>query len=330
MTLDALLANPVWLAPLAGVADAPFRALCKEQGAGLTCTEMISAKGLHYNPEGSGSARLLRLSPVEAPAAVQLFGAEPELMAEQAAAVAERLGKDLALVDVNMGCPVPKVVKRGEGSALMTTPDRAARIVSAMTAALEPYGVALTIKMRIGYDSGEDCAVDFALRMQDAGVALITVHGRTRAQFYQGVSDDAAVIRVAEACSVPVFASGDILTAERALWFLEQTPVAGVAVARGAIGRPWIFREIAQLRQGAPEAAELSLEDRFALIRRHVILARDWYGGEGVARLRRHLLRYSAGLAGASYFRARISVAASYEAVLELLDEYEAWLVEHD
>ena len=325
-----LLENPVWLAPLAGVADAPFRSLCKELGAGLCCTEMISAKGLHYNPESSGSARLLRLSPSEVPAAVQLFGADPDLMAEQAQAVAERLGIDLALIDVNMGCPVPKVVKRGEGSALLKDPARAAHIVRAMVAALAPFGIPVTVKMRIGFDAGEDVAVDFALRLQEAGAALVTVHGRTREQFYQGTNDDAAILRVAGALEIPVFASGDITSVARACWFLEQTPVRGAAVARGAIGRPWIFREIAALRSGAPEAREITLAERFALIRRHIHLAQDWYEGGGLPRLRRHLLHYAAGLPGASYFRARVNETTTYEALFALIDEYEDWVCAHE
>ncbi|MCL2881692.1 MAG: tRNA dihydrouridine synthase DusB [Coriobacteriia bacterium] len=326
----SLLKNPIWLAPLAGVADAPFRQLCKEQGAGLTCTEMISAKGLHFNPEGSGSERLLRLSPGEAPAAVQLFGADPALMAEQAARVAEKLGSDLALIDVNMGCPVPKVVKHGEGSALMKTPELAEQVVAAMVRALAPYGVPLTVKTRIGYEAGEDCAVEFALRLQEAGASLVTVHGRTRAQFYHGESNDEAVARVAEACSVPVMASGDILTAERAVQMLEQTPVAGVMVARGAIGRPWIFGQIAMLRAGSPQAPEPTITERFALIRRHVNLTREWYADDRVARLRKHLIAYATGLPGAARFRSRVNQADTYEAVDALLDEYESWLIEHD
>jgi len=322
MDLNTLLKNPVWLAPMAGLSDAPFRQLCKEQGAGLTCTEMISAKGLHYNPQGSGSERLLRLAPGEAPAAVQLFGADPEIMAEQAAQVAEKLGEDLALIDVNMGCPVPKVVKRGEGSALMKTPELAARIVAAMVTALKPYQIPCTVKMRIGFEAGEDLAVDFALRMQEAGAALVTQHGRTRAQFYHGESDDEAVARVADALDVPVFASGDILTAERAQQVLEQTPVSGVMVARGAIGRPWIFAEI-------NGASEPPLTERFALIRRHVRLTEEWYGDDRVGRLRKHLVAYVAGLPGASYFRAQVNQADGFAQLGALLDEYEAWAGAH-
>jgi len=329
MSFDLLLENPVWLAPLAGVADAPFRQLCKEQGAGLTCTEMVSAKGLHFNPEGSGSERLLRLSPGEVPAAVQLFGANPAIMAEQAACVVGKLGSDLALVDVNMGCPVPKVVKRGEGSALMRTPELAAEIVKAMAAALAPYGVPLTVKMRVGYEVGEDCAVEFALRLQEAGAVLVTVHGRTRAQFYHGTSDDEAVARVAEALEIPVFASGDILTAERAVQILKQTPVSGVMVARGAIGHPWIFGQVAELRAGSSQASEPTVAERFALIRHHVSLTEDWYNDDRVARLRKHLMAYAIGLPGATRFRSRVNQADTYEAVRALLDEYESWLVEH-
>ncbi|MCL2654783.1 MAG: tRNA dihydrouridine synthase DusB [Coriobacteriia bacterium] len=327
MSIDAFLKNPVWLAPLAGVADAPFRQLCKEQGAGLTCTEMISAKGLHFNPEGSGSERLLRLSPGETPAVVQLFGADAAIMAGQAARVAERLGADLALIDVNMGCPVQKVVKRGEGSALMKTPDGAAAIVAAMVAALAPSGVALSVKMRVGYEAGEDIAVDFALRLQEAGAALVTVHGRTRAQFYHGTSDDEAVARVAEALEIPVFASGDILTAQRAVQMLDRTPVAGVMVARGAIGHPWIFRQVAQLRAGSAQAPEPTIAERFALIRRHVCLTQECYADSRASRLRKHLIAYAAGLPGATRFRARVNAADTFDAIATLLDDYESWLL---
>ncbi len=207
----ALLAeNPVLLGPMAGVTEAPFRGICKRMGAGLTCTEMVSATGLHFNPDSAVSKRLLTFSPEETPCAVQIFGSDPEIMARQARTIVERYGDDVALIDINMGCPVTKVVAKGEGSALMRTPRLAAQIVAAVVAECP---VPVTVKFRKGWDGESVNAVEFAQEMQAAGASALAVHGRTRDQFYHGQADWSVIADVKRAVDVPVVGSGDVLSA---------------------------------------------------------------------------------------------------------------------
>ncbi len=210
----------VVLAPMAGITEAPFRAICKRMGAGLTYTEMVSAKGLHYNPDSPVSNALLTLSPQEVPCGVQIFGAEPEMMAEQAARIVGRLGADISLIDINMGCPVSKVVAKGEGSALMRVPELAARIVEAVVAAV---AVPVTVKFRKGWDASTANAVEFARLMEASGAAGLAVHGRTRSEFYRGHADWDVIAAVKRAVSVPVLGSGDVFSAADAKRMLDET-----------------------------------------------------------------------------------------------------------
>ena len=233
---DVFLANPLWLAPMAGVTDRAFRSLCLAHGAGLTCSEMVSARGLEYN--GVKTFALVDPAENEAHLAVQLFGSDPACMAEQAARVEERLGKHLALIDVNMGCPVRKVVRRGEGSALMKTPELAARIVSRIAEAVH---VPVTAKFRSGWTNEERNAVEFAKRLEQAGAALVSVHGRSARQMYAGKADWDVIAQVKQAVSIPVAGSGDVLSHEDAIRMREQCGVDAVHIARGARGNPWIF-----------------------------------------------------------------------------------------
>ncbi len=330
--LTKALDNPFWLAPLAGFSDAPFRGLCRRLGAGLSCTEMISAKGLHYDGRAGLSRNrtreLLAQAPEESEAfTIQLFGAEPDLMAEQAAVLAERFGANLACIDVNMGCPMLKVVRRGEGAALMKTPELAEDIVRAMTEALVPYGIPLSVKFRLGYEENEPTAADFAQRMEAAGAALITIHGRYARQFYHGLANLEPIMRIAEACTVPVFASGDIMTPEIAVSLIRDTALSGVLVARGALGHPWIFRDIALLRtKGTYEP--LSYRERFALIRAHAEAVHATYGEKGVIRFRSHLMYYVHGLPGAVHIRRQASSILTFEELFTLLADYLLWIEE--
>ena len=234
--LDTYLATPLWLAPMAGVTDRAFRSLCLRHGAGLTFSEMVSAKGLEYN--GVKTFALTDPAEDEAVLAVQLFGSEPDCMARQAVRVAERLGDRLALIDVNMGCPVRKVVRRGEGSALMQTPKLASDIIRSIVDAVD---VPVTAKFRSGWTNEEKNAVDFAKRLEQAGVSLVSVHGRSARQMYRGNADWDVIALVKEAVEIPVAGSGDVFSHDDACRMRERCGVDVVHVARGARGNPWIF-----------------------------------------------------------------------------------------
>ena len=321
---DILAANPVLLAPMAGVTEAPFRGICKRMGAGLTYTEMVSAKGLHYNPDSRVSRSLLTFSPDETPCAVQIFGAEPEVMAAQAAFLVERYAGDIALIDINMGCPVTKVVAKGEGSALMREPKLAATIVNAIVDAVG--AVPVTAKFRSGWDSDEINAPEFARAMEAAGVSAVAVHGRTRGQFYKGAADWKIISEVKRAVGVPVIGSGDVLTADDVVAMLEQTGVDAVMVARGAQGNPWVFREARALMATGEHIAGPTPVERVEMAREHgrALVA---FGGERTyARMRKHVSWYTAGLRGATYVRARAYACTSSAEIDALLVEYREFL----
>lgn len=313
------------LAPMAGITEAPFRGICKRMGAGLTYTEMISAKGLHYNPDSAVSQALLTFADEEIPCAVQLFGSEPELMARQAARIVERHAESVALVDINMGCPVSKVVGKGEGSALMRTPEVAERIVGLVAAAIAP--VPVTAKFRTGWDDASLIAVEFARRMETAGAAAVAVHGRTRKQFYRGVADWDAIAAVKRAVSIPVMGSGDVFTAADAAAMLDRTGVDAVMVARGAQGNPWIFREIAAVLAGGSIEPPSPVE-RIEMAREHGSALVAFGGERAFSRMRKHVAWYVHGMPGAAYLRGRINEVASYAEMDELLVEYRAYVEE--
>ncbi len=318
-----LAAGNVVLGPMAGVTEAPFRGICKRIGAGLTYTEMVSAKGLHYNPDGAVSRSLLTFDAQEVPCAVQLFGAEPEIMAEQALGIVERYGEDVALIDINMGCPVTKVVAKGEGSALMRTPEVAADVVGAV---VERCGVPVTVKFRSGWSASELNAVEFAQRMEAAGAAAVAVHGRTRDQFYHGKADWAVIAEVKKAVAVPVIGSGDVFSAADAVAMIERTGVDGVMVARGAQGNPWIFREARALIDRGEVLAPPTALERIDMALEHAA-ALVAFGGERVfARMRKHVAWYIKGMPGATRVRELAFEVESYEALVVLLSEYRAYV----
>lgn len=234
--LSIYLDNPLWLAPMAGVTDRAFRTLCLRYGAGLTYSEMVSAKGLEYN--GVKTFALTDPAEDEKQLAVQLFGSDPECMAAQAARVEERLQDRLALIDINMGCPVRKVVRRGEGSALMRTPELAAEIVSKIVTTVK---VPVTAKFRSGWTNEERNAVEFAKRLEQAGASLVSVHGRSARQMYRGEADWSVIAEVKQAVEIPVAGSGDVFSHEDALRMQDECGVDVVQIARGARGNPWIF-----------------------------------------------------------------------------------------
>jgi len=318
-----LAAGNVVLGPMAGITEAPFRGICKRMDAGLTYTEMISAKGLHYNPDNAISRSLLTFSAEEVPCAVQIFGAEPELMAEQARGIVERYGDDVALIDINMGCPVTKVVAKGEGSALMRTPELAAAVVSAV---VERAGVPVTVKIRSGWSAPETNAVEFAQRMEEAGAAAIAVHGRTRSQFYHGRADWDVIAHVKEGVSVPVIGSGDVFSAADAAAMLERTGVDAVMVARGAQGNPWIFREARALLDRGEVVAPPTAFERIDMAREHAAALVEFAGEKAFARMRKHVAWYIKGMPGATHIRELAFEVESYEALDELLVEYRAYV----
>ncbi len=296
-----LAAGNVVLGPMAGITEAPFRAICKRMGAGLTFTEMVSATGLHYNPDSRVSRSLLTFAAEEVPCGVQLFGADPAIMAEQAARIVEQYGSDVALIDINMGCPVTKVVAKGEGSALMRDPARAAEVVSAV---VEAAGVPVTVKFRSGWDAGSVNAVEFARAMAAAGASALTVHGRTREQFYHGRADWGVIAAVKAAVEVPVIGSGDVFSAEDALGLLVRTGVDAVMVARGAQGNPWIFAAARALIDRGELLAPPSAFERIDVALEHAAALVAFAGEERFARMRKHVGWYISRDAG-RHLRAR-------------------------
>ncbi len=305
------------LAPMAGVTDKVFRRLCVEQGASLAFTEMVSAKGLSHANEKT--SHLLDLGEDEREVAVQLFGHEPDTMAREAAFVQERLGDALALIDVNMGCPVRKIVSKGDGASLMTRPDLAADIVRTIAAAVK---VPLTVKIRRGFAMGEELAPEFARRMEDAGAWAITVHGRFAAQMYRGASDRGVIKRVKEAVTVPVVGNGDVRTGQDARSMRDETGCDAIMIARAARGNPWIFAQCRAALDGDPIPVKPDAHARLAMLRRHVILYDEAFGPR-LTRMRKDAMWYVAGMPGAADARRAFSSCSTKDDFLAALDALE-------
>lgn len=318
VTLEA----PVVAAPMAGVTDKVFRLILREAGAALTFTEMISAQGLYYRNRATWE--LMDLSGEEGLVAVQLFGREPEILA-WAAKEAVRAGA--ALVDINMGCPTPKITRNGEGAALMRDIPRARAIVVAVAEAIHP--VPVTVKMRKGWDEKEVNAVELACAVVEAGAQAVTVHGRTRNQFYSGRADWEIIRRVKEAVTVPVIGNGDVWEPEDALNLLETTGCDAVMVGRGALGNPWIFTRTRFLLAGEDVPPPPGPAERLSLALRHLRMAVEAKGEEkGVKEMRKHLAWYLKGLPGAARMRQDINSENSWEGVVALLESYFAKLTD--
>ena len=303
------------LAPMAGVSDEAFRALCREQGADLAYTEMVSAKGLSFANEKT--RRLLALAPGEDQVAVQLFGHEPDVMARQAAWVEDELGPALAYVDVNMGCPARKIVSKGDGSALMKDPGLAAAIVRAVSSVVEHP---VTAKFRRGFAQGEETAPAFARAMEDAGAAAVCVHGRYAEQYYHGRADWGVVARVKEAVRVPVVGNGDVTRGADAAALVAQTGCDAVMIARGAEGNPWLFAQAKAALAGETAPPPPGTGERIAMARRHarLLAARE---GKNIVRMRKHAMWYLSGLPGAAAARGKINACVSVEDFDRVFDE---------
>ena len=309
------LNNPFILAPMAGVCDLPFRLLCKEMGAAMVCTEMVSAKAIYYN--NKNTKELLTIDKNEGPVSLQLFGSEPKLMAEMAKRI-EEIPFDI--LDFNMGCPVPKVVNNGEGSALMKNPVLAGHIIEAMVNAISKP---VTVKIRAGFDAEHINAVEIAKIAENSGAAAITVHARTREQYYSGKADREIIRLVKEAVTIPVIGNGDIDCYESAKHMLEYTGCDGVAIGRGAEGNPWIFEEL-NAKYAGLDYNKPSLEEVKEMIMRHARMLID-YKGEyiGIREMRKHAAWYTAGFKGASKLRGRLNEASSIESLEEIIMGFE-------
>ena len=306
------LENRYILGPMAGVTDLPFRLLCKEQGAGLLCMEMVSAKAIYYNNRNTES--LLEIHPDETPVSLQLFGSDPKIMSEMAKRIEER---PFAILDVNMGCPVPKVVRNGEGSALMKEPKLVYEIVSALVKAIDKP---VTVKIRKGFDDDHVNAVEIAKIIEEAGAAAVAVHGRTREQYYSGKADWDIIRQVKEAVSIPVIGNGDVTSPQKADELVRQTGCDGIMIARGAEGNPWIFSEMIHWEETGELPPRPDKDEIREMMLKHARLQLK-YKGEfcGIREMRKHVAWYTKGLKGVARLREKVNAVESLEELENLL-----------
>lgn len=293
---NVILDNPIILAPMAGVTDLPFRLLCREMGAGLVCMEMVSAKAIYYHNKNTES--LMEIHPKEMPASLQLFGSDPDILGEMAKQIEER---PFAILDFNMGCPVPKVVNNGEGSALMKNPELVEKILTSLVKSTKKP---VTVKIRKGFNENLVNAVEIAKIAESCGVAAIAVHGRTREQYYSGKADWDIIAAVKDAVKIPVIGNGDVDSPQAAKSLMEQTGCDGVMIGRAAQGNPWIFRETVTFLEKRVLLENPTNEEKKELILRHAALQME-YKGEytAVREMRKHLSWYTAGLPHSARFR---------------------------
>ena len=306
------LENDLILGPMAGVTDLPFRLLCKEQGAGLLCMEMVSAKGIMYN--NKNTKFLLTIDERERPVSLQLFGSDADIISEQAKRI-EELPFDI--LDINMGCPVPKIVNNGDGSALMKNPLLAGEIIEKTARAIQKP---VTVKIRKGFDEEHINAVEMAHIAQESGAAAIAVHGRTREQYYSGKADWEIIRKVKKAVKIPVIGNGDVLTPQDAIDMRKQTGCDGVMIGRGAQGNPWIFKQILHYEQTGELLEKPSPQEVTEMILRHAKMQMEFKGEYiGMREIRKHAAWYTAGYKNSAKLRGKINETETYEELKELL-----------
>lgn len=309
---DVSLKNNLILAPMAGVTDLPFRLLCKEQGAGLLCMEMVSAKAIYFN--NKNTEELLTIDDREPPVSLQLFGSDPDIISEMAKKIENR---PFSILDINMGCPVPKVAGNGEGSALMKNPKLVEEIVSKTAKAIKKP---VTVKIRKGFDDEHINAVEIARIAESAGAAAVAVHGRTREQYYSGKADWDIIRQVKEAVKIPVIGNGDVTSPEAARQLMETTGCDGIMIGRGAQGNPWIFRQILHWMETGEEESKPDLEEVKAMILRHARMLVEYKGAyTGIREMRKHVAWYTAGYPNSAKLRARVNEIESLEALEHLI-----------
>ena len=315
---NVTLENNLILAPMAGVTDLPFRLLCKEQGAGLLCMEMVSAKAILY--KNKNTQELLTIDPRETPVSLQLFGSDPDIMGEIAKQIEER---PFDILDINMGCPVPKVVNNGDGSALMKNPLLAGKIIEKVAGAIQKP---VTVKIRKGFDDDHVNAVEMAHIAQESGATAVAVHGRTREQYYSGKADWNIIRQVKEAVSIPVIGNGDILSAQDVIRMEEETGCDGFMIARGAEGNPWIFHQILHYFETGEIEAKPSFQEVTDMILRHAAMQIEFKGEyTGIREMRKHAAWYTAGYKNSSRLRAKICEVENYEQLKALFEEVLAY-----
>ena len=306
---NVTLENNVILAPMAGVTDLPFRLLCRRQGAGMVCMEMVSAKAIYYN--NKSTEELLRVHPEECPASLQLFGSDPQIIADMAKRIQER---PFAIIDFNMGCPVPKVVNNGEGSALMKNPRLVEEILTALVKAVKKP---VTVKFRKGFDEEHCNGVEIARIAEGCGVAAIAVHGRTREQYYSGRADWDIIRKVKEAVKIPVIGNGDVDSPQAARRLMDETGCDGVMIGRAAQGNPWIFRETVRYLEDGTLLERPGSQEKKEIVLEHARLQLQ-YKGEytAVREMRKHLAWYTSGMPHSARFRQMINSMDSMEELI--------------
>lgn len=310
VTLD----NNIVLAPMAGVTDLPFRLLCKEQGAGLICTEMVSAKAISFH--NKNTVALLETAPQERPVSLQLFGSDPDIISEMAAYIEER---PFDILDINMGCPVPKVTGNGEGSALMKNPKLVEEIVTKTVKAIKKP---VTIKIRKGFTQDSVNAVEIAKIAEASGAAAVAVHGRTREQYYSGIADWDIIRQVKEAVKIPVIGNGDVDSPQKAKQMLEETGCDGVMIGRAVRGNPWLFGQIRTYLETGKLLEKPTQEEVRAMMLRHAKMQIEYKGDYvGMREMRKHISWYTAGYPNSAKLRGAINAVETYEELEELLKD---------
>lgn len=317
---NVTLENNVILAPMAGVTDLPFRLLCKEAGAGLLCMEMVSAKAIMYN--NKNTKLLLEIDEREVPVSLQLFGSDPKIMAEQAKRIEEL---NFAILDINMGCPVPKVVNNGEGSALMKDPKLAALIVKEVSKAIKKP---VTVKFRLGFDSQNINCIEFGKRMEDAGAAAVALHARTREQYYSGNANWEYIKKLKEEITIPLIGNGDITDALSAVKMLEETKCDGIMIGRGAQGNPWIFKEVLSYLENGVIPDKPDISQVVAMMKKHGKLMYQCKGEYiGIREMRKHVAWYLTGRKNAAIYRKEACGLESFNDLDIFLDKVERELI---